>query len=299
MTEPTMVTRVQSPERLKGTHPRLKWIRVLALALIGALELTVTATPARVAEAKTAHQATVKNDVVYVHSKMDTTSYVVTILRRGEQVLISRTRRTREGQWCSVTELSQKVRLGYARCKELERGAPRGPRATEKRVPEQMAKTREPGAKTRKRYTILVASLVDQGNALSVKSRVEDLGYTPVIHMVTVPITRHRVYGGDFGSRKEAERTARRLNVDGFASRLVETEGNKYSLEIGWYLNLEDARELAKSLKGKNYNPRIISRAAPTPVHQVRIGAYTDRAEALRALHALEQKGLAPRMLTQ
>ena len=116
--------------------------------------------------------------------------------------------------------------------------------------------------------------------------------------MTTAPVTRHRVSGGEFRSREEAERIARRLNVDGFVSDLVEIEGKKYRLEVGWYFSLDEARDLAESLKEKNYSPRIISKAAPTPVHQVRVGGYPNRVQALKALQALTRKGLAPRMVT-
>ncbi len=282
---------------MEGKGRRLTRAGVIALVVIAVSGL-MQGLRGPVSKAEAARRASVKNDFVYVYAKMNTTSYVVSILRRGERVMISPTRRTAEGRWCSVTELSRKVRLGYVRCEELGRQGGSSPHATEKSSSKRTAKAREPEVKTRKRYTLLVATLVDKGNALSVKKRLEGLGYAPAIHMTTAPVTRHRVSAGEFRSREEAERIARRLNVDGFASDLVEIEGKKYRLEVGWYFSLDEARDLAESLKEKNYSPRIISKAAPTPVHQVRVGGYPNRVQALKALQALKRKGLAPRIVT-
>jgi cell division septation protein DedD len=283
----TLARRLNCCEREKCVW---KWRGVVVLAAVVALGLP--------AKTKAARQATVKNDVVYVYAKMNTTSYVVTILRRGERVMVNRIRKTAGARWCSISELSQMTRLGYVRCKELERWEAFSPRKREKPTSEPTAKTRDSVDKSSKRYTLLVASLVDKQNAFSVKRRLEDLGYTPVIHMSSAPITRHRVYGGDFGSREEAETTARRLNVDGYASKLVETEGRQYRLEVGWYFSLKEARDLANTLKKRNYNPTIVSKTTPTPVHQVRVGKYTDREEALKAVRSLEKEGLVPRVVT-
>lgn len=282
---------------MEGKGRRLTRAGVIALVVIAVSGL-MQGPRGPVSKAEAARRASVKNDFVYVYAKMNTTSYVVSILRRGERVMITPTRRTAEGRWCSVTELSRKVKLGYVRCKEFERLGGSSLHATEKSSSKRTAKAREPEVKAGKRYTILVASLVDKGNALSVKKRLEGLGYSPAIHMTTAPVTRHRVYAGEFRSRVEAEGIARRLNVDGFASNLVEIEGKKYRLEVGWYLNLDEARNLAENLKEKKYSPRIISKAAPTPMHQVHIGGYPNRAQALRVFQALKRKGLAPRIVT-
>lgn len=291
MNQPATETLARGLVGLELNNGRWKWSGVGVLAAMIVLGLT--------ARAEAAKQATVKSDAAYVYAKMDTTSYVVTILRRGERVVVSRIRRTRAGRWCSVSELSQMVRLGYVRCKELERWEAYTPRAGEKPGSTPMAKTGIPGVTAGKRYTVLVASLVDKRNALSVKRQLEDLGYTPVIHMSTASITRHRVYGGEFGKREEAEIIARRLNVDGFASNLVETVEKTYRLEVGWYFSLKEATNLVNSLKAKNYNPTIISTPTKTSVHQVWVGQYADRAEAVKAVRSLEKQGLAPRIVAQ
>lgn len=264
-----------------------RWSGVGVLAVLAVLGLT--------AKADAANQATVKSDATYVYAEMDPASYVVTILRRGERVIVGRIRSTREGRWCRVSELTQMVRLGYVWCKELERWEAYSPQSGSMPA----AKPGDSRITAGKRYTVLVASLVDKGNALSVKSRLEDLGYTPVIHMSTASVTRHRVYGGEFGRREEAEMNARRLNVDGFASNLVETKEKTYRVDVGWYLSLKKATDLADVLKAKHYNPTIVSETAPTSVHQVWVGQYADREEALRVVRSLEKEGLAPRIVTQ
>jgi cell division protein FtsN len=104
---------------------------------------------------------------------------------------------------------------------------------------------------------------------------------------------------GEFGSREEAERTARRLNVDGFSSNLVESEDGMFRLEVGSYYNLNKAIDLARTLQEKKYTPKIDSKAVPTPVHQVRVGEYESRTEALKALEALKRQGFTPLIVRQ
>jgi cell division septation protein DedD len=151
----------------------------------------------------------------------------------------------------------------------------------------------KPAEKGEERYTLQVASLVVQQNATALKVRLEKLGYTPVVRTVTASITRHRVYAGEFSSREEAQQAARRLTADGFRSALIE-EGGKFRLEAGAFSRLDDALDLARKLQQKNYPAKIVSQPAATPVHQVSVGEYANRAEALKALEALKQQGFTP-----
>ena len=173
------------------------------------------------------------------------------------------------------------------------------PSKMEKPAPKRSAKAPEPKVKPEKRYRVQVASLVIERNALSLKNHLEKLGYTPLIRRTTAPIARHRVYVGEFGSREEAERTARRLNIDGFSSNLVESEDGMFRLEVGSYYNLNKAIDLAHTLQEKKYTPKIDSKAVPTPVHQVRVGKFGSRAEALKALEALKRQGFTPLIVRQ
>lgn len=149
-------------------------------------------------------------------------------------------------------------------------------------------------AEAKGEFAVQVASLVLKQNAGTLEKRLEELGYTPVVHMNTATISRHRVYGGEFSSRQDAERTARRLNVDGFPSSLVEGEDGKFRVEVGSYYNLNKAIDLAHTLQAKRYTPKIHSEAVPTPVYQVRVGEYASRAQALKVLEALKKQGFTP-----
>lgn len=161
-------------------------------------------------------------------------------------------------------------------------------------TPKRLARASESTAKPEKRYGVQVASLVIERNALSLKKRLEKLGYNPTIEKTTAPIKRHRVYAGEFNSRDAAEKTARRLGVDGFPSNMVETEQRKFALEVGWSFSLNEALDLAYGLQKKNYASKIVSNVSPTPVHVVRVGAYKNRSDAVRASEALKTKGFAP-----
>ncbi len=164
----------------------------------------------------------------------------------------------------------------------------------EKPTPEPLAKVAKPRVKTKIEYSVQVATLVLERNVLALKERLEKLGYSPIIRKTTARIPRHRVFGGEFSSREEVEQTARRLNVDGFPSKLVNIEGGKFRLEVGSFLRLNEAIDVAHRLQKKNYTAKIVSKAAFTPVHQVRVGKYENRPEALKALEVLKKKGFAP-----
>ncbi len=169
----------------------------------------------------------------------------------------------------------------------------------EKPTPKPLAEATEPEGKREKRYTLQVATLVLERNALTLKKRLEELGYAPIIHKTTAPIARHRVFGGEFSSREEAEQTVGRLNADGFSTDLVELDDGKFGLEVGSYSSLNRAIDLAQSLQKKNYTPKIISETAPTPVHVVRVGEYEDRSEAVKALEALKRQGFTALIVTR
>lgn len=174
----------------------------------------------------------------------------------------------------------------------LEAEAPRA--HVEQPAPRQMARATEPTVKPEKLYSVQVASLVVEKNAISLKQRLEKLGYSPTIEKASASITRHRVYAGEFSDRDEAEQTARQLGVAGFPSNLIETGQRKFALEVGWSFHLNDALDLARNLQKNDYPSKIVSKASPTPVHVVRVGAYEDRADAVRASENLKTKGFAP-----
>lgn len=176
-----------------------------------------------------------------------------------------------------------------------ERPKPASPRAQEEQPdPTVMARAAEPTVKPERPYRVQVASLVVEQNALSLKERLEKLGYSPTILKTTAPITRHRVYAGEFRDRDEAEETARKLGVDGFPTNMVVTGQREFALEVGWSFNLDEALDLARSLQQKQYRSKIVSQAGPTPVHVVRVGAYEDRSDAVQTSEALKGKGFSP-----
>ena len=168
------------------------------------------------------------------------------------------------------------------------------PAQLEQPAPKPMAKAPEPTVTVERPYRVQVASLVVEQNALSLKEKLEKLGYSTSILRTTAPITRHRVYAGEFRNRDEAEETARKLGVDGFPANVVVTEQREFALEVGWSFNLDEAIDLAYNLQQKQYRSRIVSQAGPTPVHVVRVGAYEDRSEAVRTSEALRAKGFSP-----
>ncbi|MFQ5847657.1 MAG: SPOR domain-containing protein [Candidatus Methylomirabilales bacterium] len=146
----------------------------------------------------------------------------------------------------------------------------------------------------KRRYSVQVATLVFKRNALSLKKRLERLGYHPIIRRTTAPISLHRVYAGAVRNQEDAERTAQRLSMDGFYRNLVEMGRGKFALEVGSFFHQNEAIDLAHSLQQKHYTSRIVSTTAPTPVRAVRVGPYAMRSKAVRVREALRKKGFAP-----
>lgn len=283
---------------------------ILAVALIGHAGVT------RAAEEESAAQrVTVGRDGVPVYSHMATSGIVVMQLMRGDVVEMQPADTTSEGAWCRVREVAIWGRSGYVRCEELKgeaSGPPKeeGPQVTkgppesppppvESPAPKPAARVREPEVSGKSRYSVQVAALVVERNALSLKERLEKLGYNPVIRTTTTRITRHRVYAGEFVSREEAEQTMRMLNVDGFPSKLVEGEGGKVFVQVGSFLKIDEAIDLARELQQKNHTSKIVSEPVPTQIHAVRVGEYEKRSEALETLDALKKHGFAPLIVKQ
>ncbi|MFQ5656728.1 MAG: SPOR domain-containing protein [Candidatus Methylomirabilales bacterium] len=165
--------------------------------------------------------------------------------------------------------------------------------SAKKSAPKAVAMVVEPKVTGEKRFTVQVASLVVERNALSLRTRLAKLGYNPLIRKKTARITRHRVFGGEFGSPQEAEELARRLNVDGFPSNLVRIGNGRVALEVGWSYSLNDAIDMARNLQKKEYTPKIVSKVDPTTVHTVRVGGYEHRSEALEVVEALREEGFS------
>jgi len=164
----------------------------------------------------------------------------------------------------------------------------------EQPTPQPPPQVAQPAGKTKAGYSIQVATLVLEKNAISLRERLEKLGYSPEVRKTTARITRHRVTSGEFTSREEAEQAARRLQADGFPSNVVEGEDGKFRPEVGSFFRQDDALDLARILEKKNHAAKVVSQPASTPVHQVWVGEYEDQAEALKMLGTLERQGLNP-----
>lgn len=325
-----MQTLARWPEQMRREARQLKrrQLAILALAATATAVLMGHAEVSRAADAGSPpERVTVQKDGVPVYSQMDTSSIVVLQLMRGDVVEIGPAETAPEGGWCTVKEIAIWGRSGYARCDDLKPKEPpaeappqvkdRSPDRPEEKVPPNVGqapktphslqqppptptpKETEPEAKTGKRYAVQVAALVVEQNALALKARLERLGYRPIIRTITAPITHHRVYGGEFTSREEADQMARRLNGDGFSPNLVEAEGGKFRLAVGSFFRVDDAIDLARDLQKKNYTPKILSRAVPTPLHVVQVGEFSHPSEAEEVLQALKRQGLSPLIVSQ
>ena len=146
-------------------------------------------------------------------------------------------------------------------------------------------------AASAKGFSIQVGAMAQEANAEKLKQKLSAMGYQAVVRKGAGFANNHVVTVGDPTDKREAEEMARRLNVDGFPSKLVSVAG-KYTLEIGSFVVLDEALDLARELQKKNYRPKITSKPATTVLFQVRHGQFDTRAAAIKRGEELKAKGV-------
>ncbi len=163
-------------------------------------------------------------------------------------------------------------------------GAPTG--QTDAKVPSKVFPASSKG------FSVQVGAMAQAENAENLKRKLDAMGYQAVVRKGSGFAPKHVVTVGDPVAKREAEDMARRLNVDGFPSQLVTAQG-KFTPQIGSFVNLDEAIDLARELQKKNYRPKITSSNAPatTLLFQVRHGQFDTRAAAVKRGEELKAKG--------
>jgi|WetSurMetagenome_2_1015567.scaffolds.fasta_scaffold20020_3 cell division septation protein DedD len=158
-------------------------------------------------------------------------------------------------------------------------------------TPDAKTTSKEP-PKTSKGFSVQVGAMAQAENAEALKRKLDALGYQAAVRKGSGFAPKHVVTVGEPVARREAEELARRLNVDGFPSQLATVEG-KYTPQIGSFVNLDEAIDLARELQKKNYRPKITSSNTPatTVLFQVRHGQFDTRAAAVKRGEELKAKG--------
>ena len=139
-------------------------------------------------------------------------------------------------------------------------------------------------------FSVQVGAMAMEQNAENLKQKLDAMGFPAVVRKGAGFVNRHVVTVGDPTGKREAEEMARRLNVDSFPSQLITFEG-KYAPQVGSFVNLDEAIDLARELQKKNYRPKITSKPATTSLFQVRHGQYDTRAAAMKRGEELKAKG--------
>lgn len=139
-------------------------------------------------------------------------------------------------------------------------------------------------------FSVQVGAMAMEQNAENLKQKLDAMGFPAVVRKGAGFVNRHVVTVGDPTGKREAEEMARRLNVDSFPSQLITFEG-KYAPQVGSFVNLDEAIDLARELQKKNYRPKITSKPATTSLFQVRHGKYDTRAAAMKRGEELKAKG--------
>ena len=139
-------------------------------------------------------------------------------------------------------------------------------------------------------FSVQVGAMAMEQNAEDLKQKLDGMGFPAVIRKGAGFVNRQVVTVGEPSGKREAEEMARRLNVDGFPSQLITVEG-KYTPQVGTFVTLDEAIDLARELQKKNYRPKITSKPATTSLYQVRHGQYDTRAAAIKRGEELKAKG--------
>jgi cell division septation protein DedD len=141
-----------------------------------------------------------------------------------------------------------------------------------------------------KGFSVQIGAMAQEANAETLKQKLDAMGFQAVVRKGSGFANSHVVTVGDPTGKREAEELARRLNVEGFPSQLLPVEG-KYAPQVGSFVNLDEAIDVARELQKKNYRPKITSKPATTVLYQVRHGQFDTRAAAMKRGEELKAKG--------
>jgi cell division septation protein DedD len=168
------------------------------------------------------------------------------------------------------------------------------PAPAAKEAPGPGAKTEKPAAakpaSAARGFSVQVGAMAQEANAQNLKRKLDEMGFQAVVRKGSGFANSHVVTVGEPTAKREAEEAARRLNVEGFPSQLVAVEG-KYVPQVGAFVNLDEAIDLAREMQKKNFRPKITSKPATTVLYQVRHGQFDTRAAAVKRGEELKTKG--------
>ncbi|MFB3818558.1 MAG: SPOR domain-containing protein [Candidatus Methylomirabilales bacterium] len=176
--------------------------------------------------------------------------------------------------------------------------AAKAPEAARPAAPAKLAPTpAAPGVAEKPRvaaasYSVQVGALALEENAQRLRRKLESDGFPARIKKGAAFVQKHVVTVGEPTGRREAEELARRLNVDGFPSEIRAVDG-KHTPQIGAFVSLDEAIDLAREVQKKQYRPKITSRPVTTELYQVRHGEFDSRAAAVKRGEELKAKGFS------
>lgn len=148
----------------------------------------------------------------------------------------------------------------------------------------------EAKAGRRASYSLQVAAMVQEANAISLQKRLGQMGYKPRVRKGNAYVTKHVVYGGEPVSKSEAEEMGRRLTGDGFPA-VARPVGKGYAPELGSFIDLNEAIDMARDIQKKGYVPKIVSKPVSTVVFQVRLGEFPNKQAAKAKGEELKTRG--------
>lgn len=159
--------------------------------------------------------------------------------------------------------------------------------------PGQSAEARKrvtPRAVSHGRYSVQLAAMAHEANAIALARKLEKLGYDVSIRERRASPSEHIVLVESPRDKTEADAQVERLKVEGIQAVVGESNGH-FRVEVGRLAMLDEAIDLAHELQKKGFIPKIVSETKSNTLFMVRVGEFASRSEAGKSAKELREKG--------
>jgi len=146
-------------------------------------------------------------------------------------------------------------------------------------------------------YTIQVGAYIIDENLYAAKDKIVSLGFTPYTAEIRRKMKMFCVITAEGKTQTEANEIASTLSGKGFEPRLLPNEGNTVDVAGGIYYYNYDASAAEGRIAALGYSTRIEERIVEVILTCLRVGGYKSADEAVKDMNTLIQKGFSPVIL--
>lgn len=141
------------------------------------------------------------------------------------------------------------------------------------------------------RFFIQAGAFSIKKNAESFLKQLKTKGFAPSIQSRSQKINQHIVTVGSFANKKAGDNKLKELASKGFKASYFKTAKNSFSLKVGEFKNIKDARSLQDRLSLKGFLSESYKADAPAKTYVVQLGVFPTREKALLAQEKLARAG--------